>query len=96
MKEGSSFRVGSNDWFVSSISGDGGKTTANITITQNTALVENITLSAGSLVWMGENLYIVKAIQPHSELIKTDPEKIYEPLPGKIEFKAVNEYLPKK
>jgi hypothetical protein len=95
-EEFSTYKFGKFDWFVSSIRNDGGKTIANITITQNTVIVDNLVLSKGDLVWLGEKLYKVESINARSEFIKTDPEKIYEPLPGKIEFKAVKEYLPEK
>ncbi|NOS84169.1 MAG: hypothetical protein HOP31_03420 [Ignavibacteria bacterium] len=95
-EENSSYKFGKYVWYVSSIRNEGGNTIANITITQNTALVENLVLSKGDLVWLGEDLYKVESINARSEFIKTDPEKIYEPLPGKIEFKAVTEYLPEK
>jgi hypothetical protein len=94
VSEGASFKVGSYDWYVSSISNVGGKTNANISITQNTALIDNLVLTNGDLVWLGERLYKVESIQKRSEFIKTDPERIYEPLPEKIEFKIVKEFLP--
>ena len=95
-EEHSSYEIGKYDWYVESIRNEGRKTIANITITKNTALIENLVLSIGDLVWLGDKLYKVEAIQDRSKFIKTDPEKIYEPLPGKIEFKAVTEYLPEK
>jgi hypothetical protein len=95
-EENNSYKFGKYVWYVSSIRNEGGNTIANITITQNTELVENLVLSKGDLVWLGEDLYKVESINAHSEFIKTDPEKIYEPLPGKIEFKAVKEYINEK
>ncbi len=95
-EEHSSYEIGKYDWYVESIRNEGRKTIANITITENTALIENLVLSIGDLVWLGDKLYKVEVIQDRSKFIKTDPEKIYEPLPGKIEFKAVTEYLPEK
>ncbi|HMQ78165.1 MAG TPA: hypothetical protein PKE39_07690 [Ignavibacteria bacterium] len=95
-EEHSSYEIGKYDWYVESIRNESGKTIANITITKNTALIENLVLSIGDLVWLGDKLYKVEVIQNRSKFIKTDPEKIYEPLPGKIEFKAVMEYINKK
>lgn len=95
-EEHSSYEIGKYDWYVESIRNEGRKTIANITITENTALIENLVLSIGDLVWLEDKLYKVEVIQDRSKFIKTDPEKIYEPLPGKIEFKAVTEYLPEK
>lgn len=95
-EESSTYKFGNFEWFVSSIRNDGGSTFANITITQNTALIDNLVLTKGDLIWLGERLYKVESIQTRSEFIKTDPERIYEPLPGKIEFKAVKEYLNEK
>lgn len=95
-EENSTYKFGKYDWFISSIRNDGGSTFANITITHNTALIDNLVLTKGDLIWLGERLYKVKSIQTRSEFIKTDPERIYEPLPGKIEFKAIKEYLNEK
>lgn len=95
-EENSSYNFGIYDWYIESIINEYGKTIANITITKNTSLIENLVLSEGDLVWLGEKLFKVVLIKARSKFVKTDPEKIYEPLPGKIEFKAVTEYLPEK
>jgi len=95
-EEYSTYKFGKYDLFISSIRIDNGKKIANITITQNTALIENLVLSKGDQIWLGERLYQVESIQARSHFIKTDPEKIYEPLPGQIEFKAVKEYIYEK
>lgn len=92
-EENSSYKYGNYDWYVESIRNEGMKTIANITITKNTALIENLVLSIGDLVWLGDKLYKVEDIQTRSKFIKTDPEKIYEPLPGQIEFRMVKEFL---
>jgi len=92
-EENSSYKFGNYDWYVESIRNEGRKTIANITITKNTALIENLVLSEGDQVWLGEKLFKVVFIQARSKFVKTDPEKIYEPLPGKIEFKAVTEFI---
>lgn len=92
-EEYSTYKFGKYDLFISSIRIENGKKIANITITQNTALIENLVLSKGDLIWLGERLYQVESIQARSHFIKTDPEKIYEPLPGNIEFRMVKEFL---
>ncbi len=45
------------------------------------------------MIWIENELYKVESIEARSEFIKTDPEKIYEPLPGKIVFKSVNNHF---
>ncbi len=95
-EEYSTYKFGSFDWFVSSIRIVRGSKIANITITQNTALIDNLVLTKGDLVWLGEKLYKVGSIQARSHFVKTDPERIYEPLMGKIEFEAVKEYINEK
>lgn len=96
MEEYSTYKSGEYSWYVSSIRKNEGKKTANITITQNTALIEELALTNGEMVWIENELYKVESIEARSEFIKTDPEKIYEPLPGRIVLKAVKEYLPEK
>jgi hypothetical protein len=94
--EGSSFKVGLNDWFIQSITGSGDSYFANIIITRNTELVDNIKLSVGELVWIGEILYRVDNIKAKFKDKIKDPEGNYEFNPGIVTFKAVSEYLPEK
>jgi len=92
-EENNTYRIGDYSWFVSAIRNENGGPTAYISITRNTAETDNLILVSGSVVWMGDRLYKVETITARSEFIKTDPERIYEPLPGKIEYKALSESL---
>lgn len=96
LEEFSSYKTGGYDWYVSSIRKEGNGNTANIIVTQNTVLAEELMLNKEDMIWLGDRLYSVITIQRRSEFVKTDPEKIYEPLPGKIELKAVDKYLNEK
>lgn len=96
LEEYSTYKSGEYSWYISSIRKNEGKNTANIIITKNTALIEELALTKGEMVWIENELYKVESIDARSEFIKTDPEKIYEPLPGKIKFKVVNEHLNEK
>ena len=95
-KEGSSFKVGVNDWFIQSITAGGDAYFANIIITYNTELVDNIKLSNGEFVWYENNVYRVENIIPKFKDKIKDPLGNYEFNPGIIIFKAVSEYLNEK
>ncbi len=94
--ENTSFKVGEYDWYISSIYSEGNNITANISITKNTALIENLTLIKGDMVWLGEYLYKVETIRTKFKDNIKDPSGNYEYNPGEITFKAVKEYLNEK
>lgn len=93
MEDQGSYSFGVHSWHISSIRNEGGVVTAYMTVTQNTNIIETITLVKGDLLWIDSKLYKAEIIEARSEFIKTDPERIYEPLPGRIVLKAVKEYL---
>lgn len=95
MEENNTYKSGELSWYVTSIRKNDDKIIANITITQNTALIEELVLIKGEMVWFSNELYKVESIEARSDFIKTDPEKIYEPLPGRIRLKKVHEFINK-
>jgi hypothetical protein len=94
--ENKSFKSGEYDWYFSSVSGDAGDLTANITITKNTVLIENLALKKGDLVFIGEFMYKVESIKPKSKDEIKDPQGYYEYNPGTIRFTSVKQYIPEK
>jgi len=96
LEENYTYKSGDFSWYVASIRKNEGKVIANITITKNTALIEELVLTKGEMVWIENELYKIESIEARSEFIKTDPEKIYEPLPGKIVFKSVYNHFNEK
>ncbi len=94
--ENMSFRTGEYNWYFPSISGEAGDLTANITITKNTELIENLALKKGDMVFIGEFLYKVESIKPKFKDEIKDPQGYYEYNPGTVRFTAVKEYVPEK
>ena len=91
MEENSSYSIDDYSWYVNSIRKENGNTTGYITITEKTNLIENLELTEGEIIWIGNKQYKTESIEPRLQHVKTDPEKIYEPLPGKIIFSLVKE-----
>lgn len=94
--ENYSFKVGLYDWYISSIFDDGKNISANITITKNSELIENLVLKKGDHVWMGENLFKVRSLRTKFKDHIKDPSGYYEYNPGEISFIAVTEYIPER
>lgn len=94
--ENKGFKSGDYDWYFSLISGNGSELSANITITRNTALIEELVLKEGDKVFIGEILYKVESIKLRHKDKTKDPQGNYEYNPGAIRFTAVKQFIPEK
>lgn len=94
--ENYTFRSGDYNWYFSSINEIGGNLTANIKITKNTALIEDLALKVGDQVFIGEFLYKVESIKPGYKDNVKDPQGYYEYNPGTIRFTSFKQFIPDK
>lgn len=90
MDEGQSYKIDSLDWHIDRISDqESGKVEVYINATYMTEKISDFMLSEYEKVWISGCLYEVKDIIPRAKFIKTDPDKIYEPLPGSLRLRKV-------
>ena len=94
--ENYTFSSGDYSWYFSSITETGGNLTANIKITKNTALIEDLALKVGDQVFIGEFLYKVESIKPGFKDNVKDPQGYYEYNPGTIRFTSVKQFIQDK
>ncbi|MEO8511981.1 MAG: hypothetical protein ABI543_00345, partial [Ignavibacteria bacterium] len=94
--ENKSILIGDYDFYVRKVFDNGKDIAANIKVTKNTALIEDLELKKGDYIWMGENLYQIENIAAAFRDKVKDPNGNYEWNPGYITFKVVQEYLPNR
>lgn len=88
--EGQSYKIDSLDWHVADIrKSDSGRKEVFITATYQTEKIYDFTLSENEMIWLSGCLYEAIDILTRPNFVKTDPEKIYEPLPGSVRLRKV-------
>ncbi|MBZ0203614.1 MAG: hypothetical protein IT281_01255 [Ignavibacteria bacterium] len=84
------YKIDGLDWHVTSIKeGDGGKLEAEINITYNTSIIENLYLKENDFLWLGDCLYEVKHIY---KSFVTSSDKTRKPLEGRISMTKISDY----
>lgn len=88
--EGQSYKIDTLDWHIDRIGdSESGKPAVYINATYLTEKISEFTLTEYEKVWISGCLYEVRDIMPCSKFIKTDPDKIYEPLPGSLRLRKI-------
>lgn len=85
LTEGSSIKVDTLDWNISSIQ----EGTASIKVTSKTAYIRDITLIEGNKVWLGDCLYKVESIKAEWWDKEKDPQGHYEKNPPEVILKRI-------